>query len=108
MARHAASPAMTSAAQTRWKALTGCTAAVPRMTTTTATPTALPTWRAMVSTALPVVARSGGSAPAAANSVPATAGSTRPNRALIRPALTAKTAAVAGPGAIPRPAFTAL
>jgi hypothetical protein len=59
---------MASAAHTWWKALTGCTAAVPRMTTTTATPIALPTWRAMVSTALPVVARSGGSVPAAANS----------------------------------------
>src|ERR1700722_18090571 len=68
MTRQAARAAMTSASQTWWKASTGCTAAVPRMTTTTATPIALPTWRAIVSTALPVVARSGGRVPAAANS----------------------------------------
>jgi len=67
-ARQATSPAMASAAQTWWKSATVWVAPVPRMTTTAATPTALPTWRAMLSTALPVVARSGGSVPAAANS----------------------------------------
>jgi len=59
---------MTSASQTWWKAPIECTAAVPSMTTTTATPIALPTWRAIVSTALPVVARFGGRVPATANS----------------------------------------
>jgi hypothetical protein len=44
----------------------------------------------------------------AMNSVPATAGSTRPKRALIRPALIANTADVPGPGAIASPALTAL
>ena len=58
MDRQATRPARASAAQTWWKSVTVCVAPVPRMTTTTATPTALPTCRAMFSTALPVVALS--------------------------------------------------
>src|ERR1700761_6775453 len=145
----ASAPAIASAAQACWYPASVCRAPEPTTTTTTATPTALPTCRAMLSTALPVVARSGGSVPAAANSgawvrpaetpatsmpgrisvtydgwavvsraqlsaamaiqaVPATAGQTRPNRWASRPALTANTAAVTGPGMMASPARTAL
>jgi hypothetical protein len=56
------------AAQACRNSLSGWRAAGPRTATSTATPIALPTCRDMLSTALPVVARSGGSVAAAANS----------------------------------------